>query len=364
MGLFDFLSDGGETRTRADLPGYLERPTKGIANGIWDLMRGDKDGLNAVQNQALQPSGLAGGANQWLTGLLQGGTGLNQQQAQLANQLTRGQVVNPALQETQRIALGGDLGRNPYLNAQYQQGAQQLTDQWKNTVVPGMDTNFAQSGRLGSGAYALLRNQTEQGLARGLGDLATNIYGGAYQSDQANKMAALNQWQGLGQTAIGNQLSGANLFGTGQQNLFGAVGAAPGAQSLNYDALDRMYKAGLVQQQAPWQQYQAAGGILGGLPGARNQTEQQRQNPITGAINLGAGAAGAFMGMSDVRLKTDLRRVGRTPLGIPIWTYRYTWDEPDVRHIGVLAQEVLPVLPGAVVQLPSGYLAVDYGRIR
>jgi hypothetical protein len=373
MGLFDFLSDGGSEVQKADLPGYLERPTKGIANGIWDLLRAGRDngGMNATQQQALQgmiaqaqqPSGLASGASNWLTGLLQGGSGLNQQQAGLAGQLTAGQVVNPAMAETARIAQGGDLGKNPYLNAQYQQGAQQLTDQFKNTVVPGLDNSFAASGRLGSGAYAQLRNQTEKGLAQGLGDLATNIYGGAYNTDRANQMSALNQWQGLGQNAIGNQVSGANLFGTGQQNLFSAVGAAPGAQNLNYDQLNRMYQAGTIQQQAPWQLYQNAAGIIGGLPGSQNQTTQQRQNPVTGAINLGASAAGAFMA-SDVRLKADIVRVGATPLGIPVYRYRYVWDEPGTERLGVMAQEVLPVLPEAVAQLSSGYLAVDYGRIR
>ena len=63
---------------------------------------------------------------------------------------------------------------------------------------------------------------------------------------------------------------------------------------------------------------------------------------------------------SDVRLKRDLRLVGRTFDGLDVYTYRLV-GERTVR-MGVLAQDVLPLYPEAVVER-DGYFAVDYGRL-
>jgi hypothetical protein len=63
---------------------------------------------------------------------------------------------------------------------------------------------------------------------------------------------------------------------------------------------------------------------------------------------------------SDVRLKRDLRLVGRTFDGLDIYTYCLAGER--VVRMGVLAQEVLPLHPEAVIER-DGYLAVDYGKI-
>ena len=62
--------------------------------------------------------------------------------------------------------------------------------------------------------------------------------------------------------------------------------------------------------------------------------------------------------LSDRRLKTDIRRVGQTDEGTPIYTYRYVWGGPV--QMGVMAQDV----PDAAVMTPSGFLAVRYEEVR
>lgn len=70
------------------------------------------------------------------------------------------------------------------------------------------------------------------------------------------------------------------------------------------------------------------------------------------------GMASAGIGlMSDLRLKTDIKRVGETDGGTPIYTYRYKSGGPV--HMGVMAQDV----PDAAFMTDSGYLAVDYGAV-
>ena len=80
---------------------------------------------------------------------------------------------------------------------------------------------------------------------------------------------------------------------------------------------------------------------------------------VTGTI-----ATGSFISPpvpSDVRLKRDIVRLGRLENGIGLYEYRYHWS--DQRYVGVMAQEVATVAPGAVAPGPDGYLRVDYARL-
>ncbi len=64
---------------------------------------------------------------------------------------------------------------------------------------------------------------------------------------------------------------------------------------------------------------------------------------------------------SDRRLKTGIIRVGTHPAGFGLYRFRYLWSE--IEHVGVLAQEVLEVLPHAVICGDDGYLRVNYGAL-
>jgi hypothetical protein len=50
--------------------------------------------------------------------------------------------------------------------------------------------------------------------------------------------------------------------------------------------------------------------------------------------------------ISDSRLKTDIRQVGTTAHDLPLYTFRYIGD--DGHYEGVMAQDVLKVMPEAV----------------
>jgi hypothetical protein len=83
---------------------------------------------------------------------------------------------------------------------------------------------------------------------------------------------------------------------------------------------------------------------------------------MSGLFGLGSSAIGAF---SDRRLKTDIEATGeRLDSGLPIYRYRYVWDEPGVRRAGVMADEVKRVFPHAVHTDSSGFDKVDYDAIR
>ncbi|MGL4811911.1 MAG: tail fiber domain-containing protein [Beijerinckiaceae bacterium] len=78
------------------------------------------------------------------------------------------------------------------------------------------------------------------------------------------------------------------------------------------------------------------------------------QNKLGGLFGLGSAAIGLF---SDRRLKRDIRRVGQTDAGVPLYAYRYIWGGPV--HIGVMAQDV----PEAAFVTESGFLAVRYEEV-
>jgi hypothetical protein len=68
-----------------------------------------------------------------------------------------------------------------------------------------------------------------------------------------------------------------------------------------------------------------------------------------------------YYGVSDAKLKTDLRRVGTSPAGFGIYQFRYRGH--DQMFEGALAQDVAQRAPQAVGQTRDGYLMVDYRLI-
>jgi outer membrane immunogenic protein len=69
---------------------------------------------------------------------------------------------------------------------------------------------------------------------------------------------------------------------------------------------------------------------------------------------------GSQVFISDARLKHDITLVGRRSDGLGVYAYKYLWS--DAVYVGVLAQEVALIHPGAIVRDDlTGYLSVDYG---
>jgi hypothetical protein len=71
--------------------------------------------------------------------------------------------------------------------------------------------------------------------------------------------------------------------------------------------------------------------------------------------------AAAPTASSDRRLKTDVVAVGMLRAGIPLYRFRYIGR--DGVFVGVMAQDVLPVVPEAVITDASGFMRVDYRRL-
>jgi hypothetical protein len=64
---------------------------------------------------------------------------------------------------------------------------------------------------------------------------------------------------------------------------------------------------------------------------------------------------------SDIRLKEDVRGVGTTVFGLPLYHFRYL-GEPET-YEGVMAHEVLQVMPRAVSVAADGFYRVNYDAL-
>lgn len=73
-------------------------------------------------------------------------------------------------------------------------------------------------------------------------------------------------------------------------------------------------------------------------------------------------SGGPYMRSSDIKLKENITKIGKSPSGINIYEWNYK-SAPDTRYRGVMAHEILNIHPEAVALQPDGYMSVLYGRI-
>ena len=92
---------------------------------------------------------------------------------------------------------------------------------------------------------------------------------------------------------------------------------------------------------------------------AYNQQVAAQNANTAGLYSLAGTAATAGIKYSDQRLKSNIVKVGDHPLGIGIYDY----DIFGNCERGVMAQELMQVMPDAVHQDSNGYFMVDYGRL-
>lgn len=61
-------------------------------------------------------------------------------------------------------------------------------------------------------------------------------------------------------------------------------------------------------------------------------------------------------------MKREINRVGETPSGIPVYDFKYL--DHDTVYRGVMADEVVQVIPEAVSYDDDGFARVDYSKVR
>lgn len=193
----------------------------------------------------------------------------------------------------------------------------------------------------------------------------------AAQGDIDNALAAY----GLGLNAAG-QLVSLNNAGLSdavtRAGLLGSVGDAQ--QALAQADLNALYQEYLRQQQFPMAEQQMLNSSLGLIPVQQTTTSNTSGSGTEktgggfmgilgglGALGQGLGAMG--LSFSDGDLKTDVETLRHDSHGRRWVSFRYLWEPQEVRHEGVIAQEILKSDPHAVHLGRDGFYRVDYSRL-
>ena len=140
----------------------------------------------------------------------------------------------------------------------------------------------------------------------------------------------------------------------GQDRMAGLYGSSSAAFSTN-DLLDKI--AGTIAQLTAKKTTSKTTDLTktyGQVGGVKESVETEKPGFIS---ELFGGVRQLF---SDSRLKEDIKRIGTTPGGYPWYSYTFLGLIPEQ---GVLAQDLLTLLPDAVSLHPNGFYMVDYSKV-
>ena len=220
---------GGTSTTTQEIPSELKPLATEYTNKAIDL---SKQGYNPYQGQRYAD----------LNPTQNYGIGMVQNRA-----INGSNTINNAESNLNQIINGGNY--NPYLDQMYGRAA--------NQVANSVNSNFSSAGRYGSGA----QNDV---LGKNLGDLATNIYGGAYAQDQANRMQAIGMAPQFGNQAYQDA---SQLLNVGQIQ-----------QDQAQNPLDFQYQQYQEAQNLPYKQLAAMSGVFGSNLGSSSTTQSNQSS--------------------------------------------------------------------------------------
>ena len=251
----------------------------------------------------------------------------------------------------------GELNTQKYMNPFTKNVAdttQQALQQQQEQAMSGQTGNAIRAGA-GFGdrsgiAAAFAQRQNMQGMAQAIAPIYERGYSQAQQTaaqqqgvdlgaQQANATRGLQSAMQLGSLASSAQTAG--LQGAAAQ-----LQAGQQQQQTDQAGRTAMYNQFLQQQGYPFQVAQFLANIAmgtGALSGSTTTTTQPSSM------------------FSDRRLKHDIRKIGETDDGQPIYKFKYKGDPKEQTHIGLMAQEVEKKHPEAV-GLSGGYKTVDYDK--
>ena len=252
-------------------------------------------GFTPMQQQAMQTTqGVANGTN------FNNASGVNNAAGSYVSNVLNGNTgANPASSAFEKFA-NGSMMNSPYQSAALDAANNAITRAYQTATSPQTASNFAASGRYGSGAYQNAVSQNQQDLATQLGNTDASLVNTMYQQNMGNMLAGaqgLSQQQNMALSSAPNtvnSINGAatNLYNMGgnQQALQQAQINAPWQLLNNYSNLIQGQYGGNTTTTTPYYTNQLAGGMGGALGGAA-LAGSLGMNPAYGA------AAGGLMGL-------------------------------------------------------------------
>lgn len=178
--------------------------------------------------------------------------GLNDTQNQgldmVANRALGGsQTMNNAEGSLNQFIQGGQT--NPYLDQMVNKAQSSVVDNFNNMTKPQIESAGVNSGSFGNTGYDQLMQQKQKAAANQMGDIATQLYGNAYESDSSRRMNAIQM---------------APTFANAPyQDASQLLNAGNIRQADAQNPLDFAYQQFQGAQDHPLRQMQATSGVLG-----------------------------------------------------------------------------------------------------
>lgn len=246
----------------------------------------------------------------------------------------------PGMAQDALASLGGVQSTLAGMTDPNQQSAafQSVLQNTINRNMAGVNSSFAGSGMTGSGLH-------QQNLAAGVSSGIADVVNNNWNQGQDRALAASG--------ALANNVQ-AGLGVNDYLNRYGSEAQGYQQDVINANVLRD--QQGQAAQAEALKNYMAL--ISGVSAGYGTQTGMQSSSPGLFGI-LGAGLQAAPLLFSDIRLKTDIEKVGETDKGLGVYSYRYKAGGPKM--LGLMAQEVEQTKPDAVQEV-GGFKAVDYGK--
>ncbi len=147
-------------------------------------------------------------------------------------------------------------GRNPYLDAMFGSAAGRVMDQFQERIMPGITGSAEMTGGLGGSRQGIAEGLAAKGAMQTIGDMASGMYGGAYDADQNRRLQAA-------QAALTSRLAGTGMetemTSMGDRLALDALQAGPTAMNLGFTA-PNLYQQLYGMQWSPYQYY---GDVIG-----------------------------------------------------------------------------------------------------
>ena len=347
-----FGSNIVETQTRQELPPFIEEAAKRLLSQT-----------EAITGPSVQYTPYGGERLAPLT-----------TEQQLARQaaIQQSQAFRPDLNTARALGLQGTGGitgadierfRSPYIDNVMRTTLDEL-ERRNQISSQRLADQAVKSGAFGGARFGVQQAESQRNLrdvqARTAADINQRAFQQALGQAQAQRQ---RESQAAGQ--FGN-IAGQQMQ-LGSQGIQGLLQAGQLGQTQAQAGRDIAFEDFQRQQNFPFEQARFAAGILGGMPQPVT-TFTQQPTAGTGQRLLGLGIAGIgaagqaggfgnlFGGFSDIRLKDNVKLVGKSPSNINIYTFNYKGS--DDTYQGVMAQEV----PWASSLHDNGYLMVDYSK--
>lgn len=233
-------SSGGTSVTKQEIPVELKPLATAYTNKAIGLSQQGFNPYTAQRYEDLNPTQYAGidmTANRALGG---------------------SRTIDNAEAALNQTIAGGNT--NPYLDQMVNQAQASVARNYGNSIAPELTGMGVNSGSFGnSGVEQVIRN-SQQDLQKTMGDIATSMYGGAYDADRARQMQGIGMAQQFGNQAYTDASA---LMKAGQV-----------MQDQNQQNRDFAYQQYEDQQNLPYKQLAAMSGVFGSNLGSSSTTTQ------------------------------------------------------------------------------------------